>query len=62
MLAGADSDKGAFVAPTLLHCEDARAAKAIHEVEAFGPVCTVVSYEATRTRRSRLRGAAAEAS
>ncbi len=46
-LAGADADKGAFVAPTLLHCEDARAAKAIHEVEAFGPVCTVVSYEST---------------
>ena len=42
---GADGDKGAFVAPTLLHCEDARGAKALHEVEAFGPVCTVVSYK-----------------
>jgi oxepin-CoA hydrolase / 3-oxo-5,6-dehydrosuberyl-CoA semialdehyde dehydrogenase len=44
---GADSEKGAFLAPTLLHCHDARAARAIHEVEAFGPVCTVVSYENT---------------
>lgn len=42
---GADSEKGAFIAPTLLHCEDAHAARAIHEVEAFGPVCTVLSYE-----------------
>ena len=44
-VSGADSDKGAFLAPTLLHCEDAAGARAIHEVEAFGPVCTVVSYE-----------------
>ena len=43
-LAGADMDKGAFVAPTLLHCADASTAAAIHEVEAFGPVCTVLSY------------------
>jgi len=42
---GADSDKGAFVAPTLLYCQDANAAQAVHEVEAFGPVCTVVSYK-----------------
>jgi len=42
---GADNDKGAFLAPTLLHCKDAQSASAIHEVEAFGPVCTVVSYQ-----------------
>ncbi len=41
----ADAERGAFVAPTLLHCRDARGARAIHEVEAFGPVSTVVSYE-----------------
>jgi oxepin-CoA hydrolase/3-oxo-5,6-dehydrosuberyl-CoA semialdehyde dehydrogenase len=46
-LAGADGDKGAFVPPTLLFCDDARAARAIHEVEAFGPVCTLVPYEST---------------
>jgi len=44
---GADSDKGAFVAPTLLYCEDVSAAQAIHEVEAFGPVCTVVPYKSS---------------
>lgn len=43
--AGADADKGAFVAPTLLHCTDAGAATAIHEIEAFGPVCTVMGYK-----------------
>jgi oxepin-CoA hydrolase/3-oxo-5,6-dehydrosuberyl-CoA semialdehyde dehydrogenase len=42
--AGADAEKGAFIAPTLLLCRDADAASAVHEVEAFGPVCTVVSY------------------
>ncbi len=43
-LAGADGEKGAFMAPTLLYCRDTAAATAIHEVEAFGPVCTVVPY------------------
>jgi len=42
---GADAERGAFVSPTLLYCRDVGAAKAIHSVEAFGPVCTVVPYE-----------------
>ncbi len=41
---GADARKGAFVPPTLLHCRDASSAQAIHSIEAFGPVCTVVAY------------------
>ena len=44
-LADADADRGAFIAPTLLYCRQAAAAVAIHEVEAFGPVCTVVPYD-----------------
>jgi oxepin-CoA hydrolase/3-oxo-5,6-dehydrosuberyl-CoA semialdehyde dehydrogenase len=44
LLVGADREKGAFVPPTLLYCRDTGNAKAIHEVEAFGPVCTVVPY------------------
>ncbi|HEX8757478.1 MAG TPA: phenylacetic acid degradation bifunctional protein PaaZ [Steroidobacteraceae bacterium] len=44
-LADADADRGAFVAPTLLYCQEPARAAAIHEVEAFGPVCTVVPYE-----------------
>jgi oxepin-CoA hydrolase / 3-oxo-5,6-dehydrosuberyl-CoA semialdehyde dehydrogenase len=42
---GADAERGAFVAPTLLYCRDADNARAIHSVEAFGPVCTLVAYE-----------------
>src|SRR5579864_7637619 len=41
---GADAERGAFMAPTLLYCRDATAARAIHSVEAFGPVCTLVPY------------------
>lgn len=44
-LAGADHQQGAFVAPSLLLCRDPKSAKAIHTVEAFGPVCTLVPYE-----------------
>jgi oxepin-CoA hydrolase/3-oxo-5,6-dehydrosuberyl-CoA semialdehyde dehydrogenase len=43
-ITGADADKGAFMAPTLLLCRDTSSAREIHSVEAFGPVCTVVPY------------------
>jgi oxepin-CoA hydrolase/3-oxo-5,6-dehydrosuberyl-CoA semialdehyde dehydrogenase len=46
-LVGAEHDKGAFVAPSLFYCREPRKAKAVHHVEAFGPVCTVVPYEST---------------
>ncbi len=44
---GADKaplDHGAFMAPQLLHCADPDAATAVHEVEAFGPVSTIMPY------------------
>ncbi len=40
----ADPEKGAFVAPTLLRCADPANARSVHEVEAFGPVATVMPY------------------
>ena len=40
---GADPDRGAFLPPMLLRC-DAVAAAEPHEVEAFGPVSTVLPY------------------
>ncbi|MGH8187936.1 MAG: aldehyde dehydrogenase family protein, partial [Steroidobacteraceae bacterium] len=43
-LAGADREKGAFVAAALLYCREPAQARAIHNVEAFGPVCTVMPY------------------
>ncbi|WP_299608530.1 phenylacetic acid degradation bifunctional protein PaaZ [uncultured Tateyamaria sp.] len=36
--------KGAFVPPMLFHCADPDAAQAVHDVEAFGPVSTVMPY------------------
>jgi oxepin-CoA hydrolase/3-oxo-5,6-dehydrosuberyl-CoA semialdehyde dehydrogenase len=41
----ADGKKGAFFMPTLLHCEKPLSAKAVHSVEAFGPVSTVLPYD-----------------
>ncbi len=44
-IVGGDSEKGAFMAPTLLLCRNSLEAREIHRVEAFGPVCTVVPYD-----------------
>ena len=41
----ADSEKGAFFMPTLLHCQKPLTSKAVHSVEAFGPVSTVLPYD-----------------
>ncbi|HVN45182.1 MAG TPA: phenylacetic acid degradation bifunctional protein PaaZ [Steroidobacteraceae bacterium] len=41
---GADAERGAFIAPTLLYCREPQSAGAIHSVEAFGPVCTLIPY------------------
>jgi 3,4-dehydroadipyl-CoA semialdehyde dehydrogenase len=43
-LDGIDSEKSAFVAPTLLKVKDARHAEAVHEVEVFGPAATIIPY------------------
>ncbi|MDP9064381.1 MAG: phenylacetic acid degradation bifunctional protein PaaZ, partial [Pseudomonadota bacterium] len=40
----ADPERGAFVPPVLLLCRDPHTARAVHEVEAFGPVATVMPY------------------
>lgn len=42
----ADAKRGAFVSPLLLRCEDAYAPQP-HEVEAFGPVSTLIPYTST---------------
>ncbi|HET7021766.1 MAG TPA: 3,4-dehydroadipyl-CoA semialdehyde dehydrogenase [Xanthobacteraceae bacterium] len=43
-LEGIDRNRSAFVAPTLLKLDDAGEAKAVHEVEVFGPAATIVRY------------------
>jgi oxepin-CoA hydrolase/3-oxo-5,6-dehydrosuberyl-CoA semialdehyde dehydrogenase len=44
-LVDADAKKGAFFMPTLLHCSKPLSSAAVHTVEAFGPVSTVLPYE-----------------
>jgi oxepin-CoA hydrolase/3-oxo-5,6-dehydrosuberyl-CoA semialdehyde dehydrogenase len=44
---GADRARGAFVPPLLLLSRDPKTARAIHDVEAFGPVATVMPYRDT---------------
>lgn len=44
-LMGGDREKGAFLAPTLLLCRDPLTAKGPHELEAFGPVATLMPYD-----------------
>ncbi len=41
----ADPETSSFVPPTLLKCADPKGARAVHEVEVFGPACTVMPYE-----------------
>jgi oxepin-CoA hydrolase/3-oxo-5,6-dehydrosuberyl-CoA semialdehyde dehydrogenase len=43
---GADGERGAFVSPLLLRCDDAGRAEP-HEIEAFGPVATIMGYTST---------------
>lgn len=42
---GDDAQNGAFVPPMLFHCDAPDSAERIHDVEAFGPVSTVMPYE-----------------
>lgn len=44
-LISGDAEKGAFVNPVLLYCDQPKGCEAIHAVEAFGPVGTVIPYE-----------------
>ncbi|MGX9685915.1 phenylacetic acid degradation bifunctional protein PaaZ [Deinococcus wulumuqiensis] len=44
-LLGGDREKGAFLDPTLLLCRDPLNAKGPHELEAFGPVATLMPYD-----------------
>jgi oxepin-CoA hydrolase/3-oxo-5,6-dehydrosuberyl-CoA semialdehyde dehydrogenase len=52
---GAERERGGFLAPIVLLCRDPHAARAVHEVEAFGPVATVVPYTDTADAISLAR-------
>ncbi len=47
-VSGADAERGAFISPLLFACDDPDGADAIHSVEAFGPVSTVMGYRDLR--------------
>ena len=40
-----DAAAGAFLNPVLLYCDKPQTASAVHDVEAFGPVSTVMPYD-----------------
>ncbi|HEU0196798.1 MAG TPA: phenylacetic acid degradation bifunctional protein PaaZ [Nevskiaceae bacterium] len=42
---GASANKGAFLPPLLLRCADPQTSTAVHDVEAFGPVSTIMPYD-----------------
>ena len=44
---GADREKGAFFPATLLYCRDPFGRTEPHDIEAFGPVSTVMGYRST---------------
>jgi oxepin-CoA hydrolase / 3-oxo-5,6-dehydrosuberyl-CoA semialdehyde dehydrogenase len=44
---GADAERGAFISPVLIKADDAERAEP-HEVEAFGPVSTLIGYRDTQ--------------
>ena len=44
-LASGDAEAGAFISPVLLRCAKPFSSTAVHEVEAFGPVCTLMPYD-----------------
>ena len=44
-ITGADASKGAFLKPILLRSDNPMAAKKVHEIEAFGPVSTLMPYK-----------------
>jgi oxepin-CoA hydrolase/3-oxo-5,6-dehydrosuberyl-CoA semialdehyde dehydrogenase len=44
-VSGADAQKGAFISPILLRCERPWEGHSVHDVEAFGPVSTLMPYK-----------------
>ena len=51
-----DADKGSFVSPVLLEASDGLNAKAIHHLEVFGPVSTLVAYDGSAEQSAQLLG------
>jgi oxepin-CoA hydrolase / 3-oxo-5,6-dehydrosuberyl-CoA semialdehyde dehydrogenase len=44
---GGNKEKGAFISPTLLYCDKPFEKTDVHDIEAFGPVTTLIPYKNT---------------
>lgn len=44
-VSGADGERGAFISPVLLRCDNPHSARRVHSIEAFGPVTILLPYE-----------------
>jgi oxepin-CoA hydrolase / 3-oxo-5,6-dehydrosuberyl-CoA semialdehyde dehydrogenase len=44
-IVGGNTDTGAFFPPTLLHCKNPMSSNEPHDIEAFGPVSTLLPYQ-----------------
>lgn len=44
-LGSGNAERGAFLGPVLLYCDRPMTAQSVHDVEAFGPVATVMPYD-----------------
>jgi 3,4-dehydroadipyl-CoA semialdehyde dehydrogenase len=53
-LKGVEPGKGYFQTPLLLRARDPQSAQIIHDLEVFGPVCTLVPYDGTPASATAL--------
>ncbi len=53
--AGVTAEAGCFVPPTLLACDAPLSAKAVHAVEVFGPVATLMPYDSVEEAAALAR-------
>ncbi len=44
-LIGDDLENGAFISPILMRCDDPSSSSNVHDIEAFGPVATLLPYK-----------------
>ncbi len=51
---GVDGDTGYFVSPLILRARDAHAGQAVHDVEVFGPVATILPYDGSADAACQL--------
>lgn len=53
-IAGESEDKSCFMTPLVLEVKDAAGAGAVHDVEVFGPVTTLIPYDGTATAAAAI--------